>query len=277
MLVKSLDYPTSINAYRTVKIESIEDETPWVKTFTFKDKQCNRAKAGQYIMLWIQGVDEIPLSLSAINREGLSSVTVEKTGEASEALHAKKTGDLISIRGPYGNAFSLIKGNVIVVGGGIGLAPLLPLLESLAKIGSRVTLIIGARIEEEILRLTKTTLKAIKGNLIITTDDGSYGLKGLATEPMEDLLTKEKFDSIYTCGPEPMMRQVFEIAERRNVKVQACFERIIRCSVGLCGSCVMGRFRICRDGPVFTSEQLRKILDEFGKYKRDFDGSKINL
>ncbi|MFH0896910.1 MAG: dihydroorotate dehydrogenase electron transfer subunit [Candidatus Bathyarchaeota archaeon] len=274
-----MDCLMSIDAYRTVKVESVEEETPRVKTYTFRDKLCNRAEIGQYIMLWIQGVDEIPLSLSAINRKGLSSVTVEKIGEATEAIHIKKTGEFISVRGPYGNSFRLIKGNVLVVGGGIGLAPLLPLLESLAKIGSKVTLIVGARTRREILSLTraKTALKAVKGRLIVTTDDGSSGIKGLATDPIEDMLVEKEFSTVYTCGPEPMMRHVFEIAESRNIKVQACSERIIRCSVGLCGSCVIGKFRVCKDGPIFSSEQLRDVLEEFGKFRRDFDGSRIDF
>ena len=272
----SLDCPIGIDSYRRVKIVNIVEETPQVKTFTFKDKLCSRAKAGQYLMLWVQGVDEIPISLSVINNEGISSITVEKVGEATTALHEKKVGDFISIRGPYGNSFSLIKGNVLVVGGGMGVVPLLPLLNSLAKIGSSITLIVGARTEMEILPLTKAkfALKNVKGSLIVTTDDGSSGFRGLVTEPMEELLAKNVFSVVYTCGPELMMRRVFEIAEGRGVNVQACFERIIRCSIGLCGSCVVGKFRVCKDGPIFSSEQLRKIPDEFGKFRRDFDGSK---
>lgn len=273
-----MDYPTNIDAYRAARIEGVEEETPSVKTFTFKDRLCSRAKPGQYIMLWVQGVDEIPLSLSAINRQGLSSVTVEKVGEATAALHSKKTGDFVSVRGPYGNSFQLVKGNVLVVGGGVGLAPLLPLTEDLAKLGSKVTLIIGAKTRKDIVSLTKVkSLLETKGKLIVTTEDGSYGLKGLATEPMKELLAENAFKMVYTCGPELMMRRVFEIAEAREASVQACFERIIRCSVGLCGSCVVGKFRVCRDGPVFFSEQLREVLDEFGRYKRDFDGSRVQF
>lgn len=191
----------------------------------------------------------------------------------------KKAGDFISVRGPYGNSFSLVKGDVLVVGGGIGLAPLLPLLDGLAEIGSRITLIVGARTEREILSLTRVeiALKAVKGMLIITTDDGSCGIKELATEPFERLLAGKMFNAIYTCGPEPMMRRVFEIAEERSISVQACFERIIRCSVGLCGSCVIGRFRVCKDGPIFSSEQIRETLEEFGNFRRNFDGSRTGF
>ena len=134
--MRLLDFPTNIDAYRTVRIESIKEDTPSVKVFTFKDELCNRAKAGQYIMLWIQGVDEIPLSLSVINCKGRSSISVKNVGEATEALHGRTTGGFINIRGPYGNSFNVFEGNVLVVGGGIGVAPLLPLLDSLVKIRS---------------------------------------------------------------------------------------------------------------------------------------------
>lgn len=271
-----LDYPTNIDAYRTVKVEGVEEDTPRVKTFTFKDELCNRAKPGQYIMLWVQGVDEIPLSLSTINRNGLSAVTVERVGEATAALHLKKAGDFVSVRGPYGNFFESVKGNVLIVGGGCGLAPLLPLTEALAKLGSEVTLIVGAKTGRDIISLANVKpLLEKSGELIVATEDGSYGLKELATGPMEEVLARKEFSVVYTCGPELMMRHVFEIAEDKKVRVQACFERIIRCSVGLCGSCVVGKFRICKDGPILFSEQLREIADEFGRYKRDFDGSRI--
>lgn len=270
---------TSIDAYRTVTIDMVVEETPHIKTFTFKDKLCCRAKTGQYVMLWVQGVDEIPLSLSAINRRGFCSVTVDRVGEATEALHAKQAGDCLSIRGPYGTSFRPVKGDVLVIGGGIGLAPLLPLVEDLAELGSTITLIVGARTVREIISLSRVeaALKAGKGRLIVTTDDGSCGIKGLATDPLEDLLAEKVFKTIYTCGPERMMRRVFEIAEVRGIHMQACVERIIRCSVGLCGSCVVGGLRVCKDGPIFSSDQLRMALEEFGKFRRDFDGSRTGF
>lgn len=279
VLVKLSGYLTNIDAYRRVRIRGLEEETPWAKTFTFKDDLCNEAKIGQYVMLWIQGVDEIPLSLSAINHENLSSVTVEKVGEATTALHSKKVGDFISVRGPYGNSFTLIKGNVLVVGGGIGLAPLRPLIEGLARMGSKITLIVGANTKRELISLkrVKSTLLRHEGKIITVTDDGSYGMKGLATTPMERLLAENVFDVIYSCGPEPMMRRVFDLAENRGVDVQVCSERIIRCSVGLCGSCVIGKFRVCKEGPILASEELRQVLEEFGRCRRDFNGQKIML
>ena len=277
MLEKLSDYLTNFNEYRTVRAETVLEDTTRVKIFTFRDELCNRAKPGQYIMVWVPGVDEIPLSLSSINHGGLSRITVERVGEATEALYAKNADESINIRGPYGNFFRPVKGNVLVVGGGVGLAPLLPLTEELVRLGSDVTLIVGAKTKQDIISLAEVeTLLKGKGKLIFTTEDGSYGLQGLITIPADKLIAKGALRMVYTCGPERMMRHVFDSSERSRVYVQACLERVIRCSAGLCGSCVVGGFRVCRDGPIFNSEQMRDILDEFGIYKRDFDGSRLS-
>lgn len=264
---------------RTVRIKGTKLESSTVKSFTFDDKRCRGAKPGQYVMIWISGIDEIPTSLSAINHIGLSKITVKKIGEATRALHGKRIGDKIGVRGPFGSGFKPICGRVVVVGGGIGVAPLIPLTEDLVGLEADVVFVLGVKTKKETLFLNELqTLLLNKSNrIIVTTEDGSSGLKGLATDVLEGLFDEMEFDMVYTCGSELMMRKVFDIAEKHEVPIQACMERIIRCSVGLCGSCVIGKIRVCKNGPVLTSEQLREVLDEFGKFKRDFDGSKINF
>jgi dihydroorotate dehydrogenase electron transfer subunit len=102
-------------------------------------------------------------------------------------------------------------------------------------------------------------------------------LKGLVTELAEQILEKQRFDMIYACGPEQMMVKMFLLAEQYNTPFQASLERYIRCGVGICGSCCMGEYRICRDGPVFSGEQLGKVRNEFGFFKREVDGSKVSF
>lgn len=263
---------------RTVRIKGIKQETSTVKSFTFDDKRCRGAKPGQYVMIWISGVDEIPTSLSAINHIGLSKVTVEKIGEATRALHEKRIGDKIGVRGPFGSGFKPIGGRVVVVGGGIGVAPLIPLTEDLVGLEADVVFVMGVKTKVQLLFLDELQTLLDKPNrIIVTTEDGSTGLKGLATDVLEGLFNEMEFEMVYTCGSELMMRKVFDIAEKHELTIQACMERIIRCSVGLCGSCVIGKIRICKNGPVLTSEQLREVIDEFGKFKRGLDGSKINF
>lgn len=268
-----------VNRLRITKILEISRDNPTVKTFTFLDKLCSEATPGQFIMVWIPGVDEVPMSLSAIGPDGRSSITVAKVGEATEVLHKRKTGDILGIRGPYGNSFLPVSGNTMVVGGGTGLAPLAPLTEELAELHARVALIAGAKAQDEILFLDRTTtaLSRIDGRVVAVTEDGSHGIKGLATDVAEQLLEKERFDMLYTCGPEEMMYKLFLLAERYETPIQASLERLMRCAIGICGSCVIGKFRVCRDGPVFSLKQLREVKEEFGRFGRGNTGKRVHI
>ena len=272
-------YRIAANKLRTTRILSIKDESSTAKTFAFKDKECVKAKPGQFLMLWIPGVDEIPLSILDAKENGTVSVAVKKVGEATQAIHNKRAGDIIGVRGPFGNNFTTKEGKILMVGGGTGTVPLLFLAKKLASKAAKLVFVIGAKTREELLFMDelKRILAGEKTRLIAATEDGSYGIKGLATTPLETLLEKEKFDMIYTCGPEQMMRKVFDLAEKYGIVLEVSLERLMRCAIGLCGSCVIGRYRVCKDGPVFTAEQLREVKNEFGVSKRDFDGRKIPL
>ena len=266
-------YLTNINRRKIVKIQEIREENSTIKTFTFHDKRCAEAKPGQFVMVWIPGVDEIPMSLSTISPDGLSSITVAEVGEATKALHQRKIDDVLGIRGPYGNGFTLTSGKVMIVGGGTGLTPLVPLVESLLKLPAKISFLIGAKTKDELFLLDR--LGAAVQELTVATEDGSYGLKGLVTDPAEQMLKRQRFDMIYACGPERMLLRMFLLAEQHDMSFQASFERYIRCGIGICGSCCIGEFRICKDGPVFSSRQLRKVKNEFGVFKREADGSKV--
>lgn len=270
---------TSTNRNRVIRLERVHLETPSIKSFTFHDSLCATAKPGQFIMVWAIGVDEVPMSLSTIQSNGCSEIAVAKVGEATVALHRKRAGDLIGIRGPYGNGFEPSEGNLLLVGGGTGIAVLLPLATSLPKRDASMTFVLGAKTRDELLFLDRAQSICSKHNcaIAVTTEDGTQGSKGLATNAVEKLLEKEHFDMIYTCGPESMMRRVFQLAERYNTPIQASLERIMKCGLGICGSCCVGKYRVCKDGPVFSSEQLKEILDEFGFFKRDFSGKRIKL
>jgi len=273
-----LVYHTDVNCLRIVRIRKIKQEGSGIKTLVFDDENCHEAIPGQFVMVWIPSLDEIPMSVFYHSSSNDVSITVEKVGQATEALCQLKISDQIGIRGPFGNGFSFAeKGSALIVGGGTGLIPLAFVGEKLAKCPVKITFLAGAKtkdkllFQDEVKSLTRTT----GGRMIVTTDDGSCGLRCLVTEPVEKLLAKEQFDMIYTCGPEPMMHKMFLLSEQHNFPLQASLERLMRCAVGMCGSCVLGGFRVCRDGPVFTREQLRSVESEFGHFKLDLDGRSV--
>lgn len=267
----------AINRMRTAKILDVRTENCAVKTLIFNDKLCGKAKPGQFVMVWIPGVDEIPISLSGITSDGFTSITVHGVGDASNTLNQKQKGEIIGIRGPFGNGFVASEGKVMVVGGGTGIGPLMPLTEKLAKIADKVTLMSGVKSQANLIFLDRinNVCSGVNSETVYTTEDGSYAFEGFITDQAEKKLMKETFDMIYTCGPESMMYKMFVLAEQYKVPLQASLERIMRCSIGLCGSCQIGKLRVCKDGPVFTSEQLRSVKDEFGKFRLDSTGKKI--
>jgi len=269
----------AVNRLRVTEIVDSKEECCLTRTLSFVDELCGRAEPGQFVMVWIPGVDEVPMSLSAISPDGGVSITVHEVGEASGALNRMEKGDEIGVRGPFGNGFVPVEGNVMIVGGGTGLAPLMPLTERLAKMADRITLLSGVKSRENLLFVERIAdvLAGVDSEVVFTTEDGSYGVKGLVAEQTEQKLTAEKFDMVYTCGPEQMMYQMFLLAETYGVPLQASMERLMKCAVGLCGSCQIGRLRVCRDGPVLNSEQLRSVKDEFGKFRLDTSGRRVTL
>jgi dihydroorotate dehydrogenase electron transfer subunit len=270
------DKLTAANTMRTTQIESVKTENPTTKTYTFTDPRCAKAKPGQFLMLWIPQIDEIPLSI--MNTHGNQvSVTVKNIGDATHHLHQKKKGDTIGIRGPFGNYFTQHNGNVLLIGGGTGTAPLLYLAKQLATKTKRLSFIMGAKTRNELLFLNQLEPLCTEPPTA-TTEDGTYGLKCLATQPLEQLLAEKgtaKIDMIYTCGPERMTRQVFNLTEKHHIPLEASLERLMRCGIGICGSCMIGKYRVCKDGPVFNTQQLRQVKDELGISKLGFDGNRI--
>jgi len=274
--MKLSDYLTKNNVLRTKPILTVTSENKTTKTFSFRDKLCAEAKPGQFLMLWIPSVDEIPLSI--MNSEnGIVSVTVKAVGDATKALHKLEKGDFIGIRGPFGNNFSENFNKVLMIGGGTGIAPLYFLARKLIGNAKEVIFITGAKTKNDLLFLSSLEELLRKPTILSTTEDGSYGLKCIVTDPLIKLLNREKIDVIYTCGPELMLQNVFKIAEQYKIPIEASLERLMRCGIGLCGSCVIGKYRVCRDGPIFNSKQLREIQDEFGHSKLDFDGKTIHF
>jgi len=265
---------TAANKIRTSEIVQVQAESPTVKTFTIYDRLCSKAKPGQFLMLWLPSIDEIPLSIMNVGKD-LVSVSVKQVGDATRHLHGMEAGATVGVRGPFGNSFTESRGRVLLVGGGTGTAPLLFLAKQLAAKTERLSFVEGAKTKDELLFIQELGGICNEKTLTTTTEDGTYGLQCLVTEPLAKLLDREKFDMIYTCGPEVMVKKIFDLTEQRKLPLEASLERLMRCGIGLCGSCVIGKYRVCRDGPVFTAAQLREVKDELGISKLGFDGARI--
>jgi dihydroorotate dehydrogenase electron transfer subunit len=244
-----------------VRIHKIVKETPSVSTIWF-DRRFP-FNPGQFVMVWVPGVDEVPMALSSP-----SSITVQKVGDATSALLALGEGEIIGIRGPFGNGFA-IRDDTLAIAGGVGAAPLLPL----AMTGVVSTFILGARNAEELLFRDK--LAGIT-DLNILTDDGSAGKQGFAVQGMEGLRL-EKFSQVCVCGPEKMMAAVLMRLKEEGLEERGKFSlhRYMKCGSGVCGSCCIdpSGLCVCRDGPVFSGEML--LESEFGHYTRDGSGRRI--
>jgi len=246
-----------------LKIEKIVDENETIKTFFFKHKL--DYEPGQFLMVWIPEVDEKPFSVSYFDDEKFS-ITVEKKGGFTEKMHNLKVGDKIGVRGPYGNPFIIKKGKACVIGGGCGIAPIMPLVEMLED----PVVILGCQSKDRLLFKDKIN------NYHVCTDDGSFGFKGFVTEKLKKVLEKEKFGVVYACGPEIMMKRVFEICEEKGIECEASLERLMICGIGICSQCMCDNLRICKEGPVLNSEQLAKLKD-FGNYAMIKTGKKVTL
>ncbi len=247
-------------------ITEIIRETPAITTLV-TDIELDAAP-GQFVMVWIRGLDEVPMALSHPG-----SITVQRVGEATEALSRLEVGDSIGIRGPFGNGFE-VKGNkIMVIAGGVGGAPLLPLAQQAQSLGLDVTTLIGARTADELL-FEEYFSKC--GALSIATDDGSKGHHGFITGAM-DMFNLAGFDQFYICGPELMMKSVLDILQAAGLEAMAqlSLHRYFKCGIGVCGACTIdpSGLRVCRDGPVFSGDLL--IKSELGKYHRDATGKKI--
>ncbi|MCD6484360.1 MAG: dihydroorotate dehydrogenase electron transfer subunit [Candidatus Odinarchaeota archaeon] len=257
---------------RVHKISEIVKETHKVKTYKFFDEHLAlSAKPGQFLMLWIPGVDEIPISISNVDRTTFEVwITVARVGDATSILDTLKKGDEIGVRGPYGTAFTIDDyRRILIIGGGYGIAPLAFLAEEAHKSGKLLDVIIGAKTKEDLFFVDR--FKKVAKTLLISTDDGSFGVKGFTTDLYISFLksASTKPDVVLTCGPEKMMAKVYLISKKYEIPVQASLERYMKCGIGICGSCALGPYRVCIDGPVFTSNMLKKVSNELGKLKRD--------
>jgi dihydroorotate dehydrogenase electron transfer subunit len=227
---------------------------------------------GQFVEVKVDGSESTylrrPFSIHRVDYdENTIHLLIKVVGKGTMSLSALKTGDTVNVMFPLGKGFSITKDNeVLLVGGGCGVAPLYFLAEQLHKNGNKVNIIIGGKTAEDIL--LHHQYKAY-GNVFISTEDGSLGEKGMVTTH-SIFSAKPIFDKIYCCGPDGMMRAVSHYAEKHRIPCEVSLENTMACGIGACLCCVVesvqGNVCVCTEGPVFESSTLKgwTVEDEIG-------------
>ncbi len=252
-----------------VRVSERTVETP--STVTLRFPYAPAAEPGQFVMVWIPGDDELPMSLAYTDGPS-KGITVKAMGDTSRRIQSIASGAPIGIRGPYGNRFDLTPRRILVVGGGSGAAVLAPAAERARARGAEVTVALGATQAVELL--FRERFDRMGARLELATDDGSEGAHGFVTAVVDRLLATETFDAVWTCGPEIMMQKVARAAQPLGVPVFCSVERHMKCALGMCDACALGPFHVCVDGPVFPADRLLP-LEEFGRSHRDPSGRRV--
>ncbi|CAN5232418.1 dihydroorotate dehydrogenase electron transfer subunit [soil metagenome] len=239
-------------------IKKIISENDRVKTFLFDFDF--PGKPGQFVMVWIPGIDEKPFGIIKKDTVGFM-ISVAVVGEATRAMHDLKVGDLLGFRGPYGSSFTIPKEKqtIALVAGGYGMVPLSYLAQEARKNKANIHLFLGARNKQELL--FKSWMEEIHVHTHTSTDDGSEGFKGFNTDLFSEKIDEIKPDMVYTVGPEIMEFKIAQICNKKNIPFEVSLERYMKCGFGVCGQCCVEPtgWRMCVEGPVLNDEQLKKI------------------
>ncbi len=231
-----------------------------------------QAKPGQFVHVRVNGLSDPllrrPISLHEIDyASGNVSLLYQVVGKGTELLSGVPAGAEVDVMGPLGNGFWIPEGvkRVLVVGGGIGNAPLLPLVKELKDRGVEQTVLLGGRTVDYVAGLEG--FKSVGVTVETATDDGSLGRKGFVTQLAEDIFTLDKPDYFFACGPEPMLKQLIITADKYGISGQVSLEERMGCAVGACLACVCkikvktdeagwDYKKVCVDGPVFEASEV---------------------
>ena len=232
-------------------------------------------KAGHFVMVKVgEKGERIPLTIADADiQKGTITLVVQKMGVSSTKLCALNVGEFITdMVGPLGKATHIENfGTVVCACGGVGTAPMLPIVAALKKAGNRVINIIAARTKE--LIILEEQMRVNSDEVIVMTDDGSYGTKGLVTNGVEGVINREKVDLCVTIGPAIMMKFVSKLTQQYELPTVASLNTIMVDGTGMCGACrvsVGGKTKfVCVDGPEFDAHlvDFDEMLMRLGGYK----------
>lgn len=261
-------------------VKRVEKDTPDTFSLTLvpEGTKGNAFRPGQFSMLWVFGVGELPISISGDASKPEKLVyTVRSVGKATSALVSRKVGDQIGVRGPFGVGWPMeaARGrDVIVVAGGIGLAPLRPVIYQVLTnrdLYGRLVILYGARSPRDVLYRKELAAWARQRDtqVLTTVDYGGlswHGHVGVVTTLFRYARLHPARSLAMICGPEIMMRFVTRELEMQGLQrsdICISMERNMKCGVGFCGHCQYGPYFICKDGPVFPYERVRPLLDKY--------------
>jgi dihydroorotate dehydrogenase electron transfer subunit len=241
----------------TFPITKIVTHSPGLRSLYFEVPFGGQCNPGQFINLWIPGVDEKPFSVSAVYGDTIE-LSVKEVGTFTCRLMKCSEGDYLGVRGPFGSDF-VIKDGALLIGGGIGVAPLRFLAMRMEKLAIDHAVVVGAHTKNDII--FPDWFEEIGATIV--TEDGSAGESGLATDCFERMLAEKEICCVFGSGPEDMLIALKQKAEEHNLDYQLSLERYIKCGIGICGSCCMedSGLRICVEGPVLGPDELQ----DFGK------------
>jgi NAD(P)H-flavin reductase len=220
--------------------------------------------------------ERFPLTIAGADPEkGTITLVVQTVGVSSSKLAALHPGDFITdLVGPLGQATHVEKkGTILAAGGGVGIAPMLPIVEAFKKAGNRVISVIAARSRD--LIILEEQIREWSDEVVVMTDDGSYGRQGLVTTGMEEVILREKVDECIVIGPAIMMKFAALLTKKYNIPTQASLNTIMVDGTGMCGACrvtVGGKTRFtCVDGPEFDAHQIDfdEMLMRMGAYRNE--------
>lgn len=222
------------------------------------------AKPGQFVHIRVNGFTlRRPVSICNINTEkGTLRIVFEIRGDGTAAMSELNAGDVVDMLAPLGHGFTVNKefSKVILIGGGIGTPPMLPLAK---EYGAKATVITGFRNASAVI--LQEDFSKTGADTILCTDDGSAGKHGFVTEPLADILTKGDTDAVYACGPMQMLKKIAEMCKENNIKLcEVSLEERMACGIGACLGCACRTKKndeeyfahVCKEGPVFNAEEV---------------------
>ncbi len=256
-------------------VKEVINEAPGIKTFLIEVEDGYKEPAlGQFNEVYVPGVGEVPISVSDYSGDGVVAHTVRAAGSVTNALIDVGVGEVLGIRGPYGKGWPLSKfegKNVLVVAGGLGLAPLRPVVKEVErnrlKFG-KLTILYGARTPQLLLyKYEFSHYRSIPNSEFVVTVDRPDALWDGCVGVVTTLFSKVRIDAkesvALICGPEIMMKYTVKELIRlgfRGNQIYLSLERRMRCGVGLCGHCQLGPFFVCKEGPVFPYWVIKKYF-----------------